>query len=221
MRWYESAITLVRYLMAAGTSLARWADRRRKTERSADHWTLFEAIAQTSKNTKSNQGVSWFVGCCLWCAFFPKRSWGDSWFVKYLLDRLAVGPRGKSMSFFCRALFFLWLVMRFFQMRSAKHLCFFHVFLDAWRNTAPARKAEQPGRLRDHFWSPILRWRYLWKSFKTLGKINDLGGFAMRVLASFRNCCLMLARMLPNASLRTSKGFSACFLALGLARPSL
>ena len=59
------------------------------------------------------------------------------------------------------------------------------------------------------------------KPLKTLCKIDILGRLAVRDLAWLRNCGLIFARMLSNASLRISEAFSACFLALCIARPSL
>ena len=99
---------------------------------------------------------------------------------------------------------------------------FLDIFVDIfWKKMRQKRNTEQQGRLRDSFWSPIPQCQHFRKSLKTLCKIDILDRLAVRDSAWLRHCYLMLARMLPNASLHISEAFSVCFLDLCLARPNL
>ena len=102
--------------------------------------------------------------------------------------------------------------------RFSLHVCL--LFDGFGKKGKPRRKQGQPGRLWSHLLSLMFGWRNLRKSLKTLEKNDILSPFALCVGACFHHCDLMFSRMLSNASLRISKAFSACFLALCLARPS-
>ena len=78
----------------------------------------------------------------------------------------------------------------------------------------------QDGQAKKETCSLMFGCSNLRKTLKTLEKNDMLSPLALCVGACCHHCDLMFARMFSNASLRISEAFSACFLALCLARPS-
>ena len=113
-----------------------------------------------------------------------------------------------------------WCVVRFLTQRSEVLITCLLVVRWFWQKGQAKKETRATRTASKPFWSLMFGCRNLRKSFKTLGKNYILSPFALCVEACFHHCDLMFARMFSNASLRISEAFSACVLALCLARPS-